>query len=299
MREPYYTPALRMIVQGATGTEGRRAVEFMKSYGTNVVAGVTPGKGGQQVSGVPIFNSIAEVVSEVGPIGGTSLYVPPAANKAAVTEAVNSGIKFVHILTEGTPRKDLAHLVALCEQKGVLLLGPGSLGIIVTDVNRIGMIGGPNPKEMYTKGSISIISRSGGMANEIVHFVSQHGHGVRAVVHLGAEKSTGVSLVEQLTTFLGDSETETIVIFEEIMHHDLTALYNFAQQESASKPIFLIVAGTSFTRVPADRPFGHFENLLNSNSTRLFKSFEDLQRIFHVRGITVLNHYDELQQQLH
>ncbi len=297
MREPYYTPMLRMIVQGATGTEGRRAVEFMKSYGTNVVAGVTPGKGGQEVSGVPIFNSIAEVISEIGTIDGTSLYVPPAANKAAVTEAVNNGITFVHILTEGTPRKDLAYLVTLCKQKGVLLLGPGSLGIIVTDINRIGMIGGPNPKETYTKGTISVISRSGGMANEIVHFLAQHEHGVRAVVHLGAEKSTGVSLTEQLTTFLNDSETETIVIFEEIMHHDLTALYNFAQHQSVSKPIFLIVAGTSFTRVPADRPFGHFENLLNNSSNHFFKSFEDLHQLFQKRGITVLNHYDALRQQ--
>ena len=252
---------MRVLVQGATGREGQRAIAFMRQYGTEVVAGVTPGKGGQEVAGVPVFNSVREALRAVGKIGAASQYVPPFAVAAAVAEAAEAGIPFVHVLTEGVPLKDLAQCVASCRQRGVRLLGPGSLGMLVVGEGRIGMLGGLDPRA-YPSGTTSVISRSGGMANEIARYLAEKGNGLRAVVHLGAEPIAGASLTDALEMLISDPGTARIVVFEEQAGADSTLLFDFGSRPAVSKPVLLSLVGVSSSALPEGAPFGHADALL-------------------------------------
>ena len=137
----------KIIIQGITGREGQRALQFMQNYNTQVIAGVTPGKGGQEVNGIPVFNSIKEINKK---IDISSIYVPAFAAKTAIQEAVKNDIKYVHCLTEGIPYQDLSEVVSLCNKKKVQLLGPGSIGHLIVDHGRIGMLGGDKPQKTYS-----------------------------------------------------------------------------------------------------------------------------------------------------
>src|SRR3989338_508799 len=211
----------KILVQGATGREGQRAIEFMKNYGTNVVAGVTPGKGGQEVLGVPIFNSIKEALGKVGPVDAVSTYVPPPACLSAIKEVIESEIPFIHLITDGVPYQDLASMVKLCRDNNVQFLGPGSLGVLTIGQGRVGFLGGTDPKKDYQAGEVSIISRSGGMTNEVAHYLNQYGIGLRTMIHLGSDKISGANVGEAINALSQDKQTKIIVVFEEIVNNDL------------------------------------------------------------------------------
>ena len=271
----------KIIIQGITGREGQRALEFMQNYHTQVIAGVTPGKGGQDVNGIPVFNSIKEVNKK---IDISSIYVPAFAAMAAIQEAVKNKIKFIHCLTEGIPYQDLSKIIQLCQQNKVQLLGPGSLGHLIVNQGRLGMLGGDNPDKIYFPGSISIISRSGGMINEIAHYLAKNKIGLRQVIHLGSEIISGSSLAQYLKLLYTDRKTKKIIIFDELTHNGLDELLNIKPQ----KPIILNLVGSSQSIMPSGVPFGHVDSLLKKDNQSLNQKINQLTK----QGFILANSYE-------
>lgn len=290
----YFRKEMKVLVQGATGREGQRAVGYMKDYFTNVVAGVTPGKGGQAVLDIPIFNSVEEAVKNVGKIDVSTLYVPPLNIKDAVQEALGGDISFIHILTEGIPYRDITDIIRLCRLKNAILLGPSSLGIIVTQEGRIGLLGGVNADQVYLPGDVSIISRSGGMTNEIANYLFLNSIGIRMAVHLGADVFSGISLVEQIKILEEDKGTKIILVFEELTHGAIYRLLEFLRSNSVTKKIILCLVGKSYSIIPQGASFGHIDALLKKATL----SYETLVDEFEKVGVGVVQSYEEFIQKI-
>ena len=281
---------MRVLIQGITGREGQRALEFMRRSGTDVPAGVTPGKGGQDVDGVPVFESIAEALDAVGPVDAVSMYVPARAVLPAAREAIEQGVPLIHILAEGMPARDKAELFARAEASGVSLLGPGSLGVLTLGEGRVGMVGGENPSATYKPGGTSIISRSGGMVNEIAHYLAQCGQGFRTMVHLGEEIVPGSTLIRELERLMGDQKTERVVIFDETTGPPASfrALASYASEKKLDKPVVMTLAGSSQSIMPAGIPFGHTEALAKKEGGEL----ADIMNMLRGAGISVVDSYE-------
>src|ERR671916_1022300 len=173
------------IVQGITGREAVNLTRECLDYGSNVVGGVTPGRKGREVHGVPVFDTVAQAIeNHGGPIDGSVVTVPPAFTKDAGLEAIENGIRLIVIVTERIPRGDVAQMVELAEMRGARIIGPNCLGLIVPDVIKMGGIGGPakNTEQAYQPGSVGVMSRSGGMTTEISSTLTAAGLGVSTAV---------------------------------------------------------------------------------------------------------------------
>ncbi|MDD2656762.1 MAG: CoA-binding protein, partial [Patescibacteria group bacterium] len=207
----------KVLVQGITGNEGEKAAKAMLDYGTNVIGGVRPGKGGEEVLGKPVFNTVAEAVSQFPDITTTAIYVPPFAAKAAILEAIEAGISQINTIVERVPIRDTAYCLAAAKEKNIQIIGPSSLGYIAPGLGRIGVVGGPKAQadEIFTPGGIGIISRSGGMTNEVSWQVRKAGLGQSTAVHVGGDLLMGTTYADLLKLFEKDEETKAVIIFGE------------------------------------------------------------------------------------
>ena len=211
------TTQTKVLVQGITGNEGEKAAKAMLDYGTNVIGGVRPGKGGEEVLGKPVFNTVAEAVAEFPDITTTTIYVPPFAAKAAILEAIEAGIPQINTIVERVPIRDTAYCLAVAREKNIQIIGPSSLGYIAPGIGRIGVVGGPKLQadEIFTPGSIGIISRSGGMTNEVSWQVRKAGLGQSTTVHVGGDLLMGTTYADLLKLFEKDEQTKAVIIFGE------------------------------------------------------------------------------------
>ena len=206
------------IVQGITGREAVNLTRECLDYGSKVVGGVTPGRKGREVHGVPVFDTVAQAVAHHGaPIDGSVVTVPPAFTKDAVLEAIVNGIKLIVIVTERIPRRDVAQMVELANMNGARIIGPNCLGLIVPDVCKMGGIGGPakDAAKAYAPGPVGVMSRSGGMTTEISSSLTQAGLGVSTAVSIGGDAIIGSAYAELMPYFEADEETKAIVIYTE------------------------------------------------------------------------------------
>src|ERR671936_80945 len=208
------------IVQGITGREAVNLTRECLDYGkgAQVVGGVTPGRKGRDVHGVPVFDTVAQCVAHHGgPIDGSVVTVPPAFAKDAVFEAIENGIKLVVVVTERIPRRDVAQMVELAGMHGARIIGPNCLGIIVPDVIKMGGIGGParNAAKAYTPGPVGVISRSGGMTTEMSSTLTAAGLGQSTAVSIGGDAIIGSTYARFIALFEADEQTEAIVIYSE------------------------------------------------------------------------------------
>jgi succinyl-CoA synthetase alpha subunit len=209
------------IVQGITGREAVNLTRECLDYGAGakVVGGVTPGRLGREVHGVPVFDTVAQAVAHHGaPIDGSVVTVPPAFTKDAVFEAIENGIRLVVIVTERIPRRDVAQMVELAALRGARIIGPNCLGVIVPDVVKMGGIGGParNAAQAYTPGPVGVISRSGGMTTEMSSTLSAAGLGQSTAVSIGGDAIIGSTYAELMGLFEADPQTQGIVIYTEM-----------------------------------------------------------------------------------
>jgi len=237
----------RVLIQGITGREGSARARFMSEYGTNVVAGVTPGRGGTEVWRIPVYNTVEEACKERGPIDLSVTFVPGPLVKDAVVEAINAGIKTIVMPVERVPLHDIIEMVHLAKQKGVKIIGPGSLGIISPEKAVAGWIGGSEElaKAVFKAGPVGVISRSGGQTTTICWAITKAGLGESTAVHVGSEPIVGMSPAEVLPLFEKDEQTEAIAFFGEIG--------TVAEEESAevikrgefTKPVVAYIAGTT------------------------------------------------------
>jgi len=252
----------RVLIQGITGTVGRDYAERMLKHGTPLVAGVTPGKGGQNVFGVPVYNSVEDAVLEKK-VDCSLVVVPAPFVKDAALEAIDAGVKTVVIYTEGVPVHDATYLVQYSRLKGTRIIGPNSAGVIspgkcnVSDIN----------DEFVKAGSIGIVSKSGTMTYEVMNGIFQYGLGVSTVACLGGDPIIGTRHVDILKLFEKDNETEAVILLGEIGGTDEVEAAKYIK--SMSKPVFAYIAGWA---APPGKRMGHAGAIIaGEKDTALYK----------------------------
>lgn len=238
----------RVVVQGITGGEGTFHTDRMLEYGTKVVAGVTPGKGGQTHLGVPVFNTVADAVEEEG-ANAAAIFVPPLFAADAVMEAASADIGLVVCITEGIPTFDMIKVKQLLQEKDGHLIGPNTPGIISPGKCKIGIM----PGHIHTPGSIGIISRSGTLTYEAVQQVSLQGYGQSTAIGIGGDPIVGLKFIELLQMFKEDKDTEAVVLIGEIGGTAEEEAAEYIKQEFP-KPVVSFIAGQT---APPGRRMGH------------------------------------------
>jgi succinyl-CoA synthetase alpha subunit len=249
------------IVQGITGREAVNLTRECLDYGAGaqVVGGVTPGRLGREVHGVPVFDTVAQAVQHHGaPIDGSVVTVPPAFTKDAVFEAIENGIKLIVIVTERIPRRDVAQMVELAQLRGARIIGPNCLGIIVPDVVKMGGIGGPakDAAKSYAPGPVGVISRSGGMTTEMSSTLTAAGLGQSTAVSIGGDAIIGSSYAELMPLFEADEQTQAIVIYTEPGGRMEAELARWVTENQSRLPIVAFMAGRFMDEMPG-MSFGH------------------------------------------
>jgi succinyl-CoA synthetase alpha subunit len=249
------------IVQGITGREAVNLTRECLDYGkgAKVVGGVTPGRKGREVHGVPVFDTVEQAVENHGaPITGSVVTVPPAFTKDAVFEALEHDIKLIVIVTERIPRRDVAQMVELADEKDARIIGPNCLGVIVPEVIKMGGIGGPakDAAKAYTPGPIGVMSRSGGMTTEISSTLTAAGLGQSTAVSIGGDAIIGSTYTELMPKFEADEQTEAIVIYSEPGGRMEADLANWVTENNSRLPIVAFMAGRFMDEMPG-MSFGH------------------------------------------
>jgi succinyl-CoA synthetase alpha subunit len=286
------------IVQGITGREAVNLTRECLDYGkgAKIVGGVTPGRLGRDVHGVPVFDTVAQAVAHHGGAGGDGIYgsvvtVPPAFTKDAVFEAIENGIKLVVIVTERIPRGDVAQMVEVANEHGARIIGPNCLGVIVPDVIKMGGIGGPakNAAQAYTPGSIGVISRSGGMTTEMSSTLKAAGLGQSTAVSIGGDAIIGSSYAELMPLFEADEQTEAIVIYTEPGGRMEAELARWVTENNSRLPIVAFMAGRFMDEMPG-MSFGHAGTIVEGKEDT---AAEKIARLAEA-GITVAEEISEI-----
>ncbi len=282
------------IVQGITGREAVNLTRECLDYGAGakVVGGVTPGRLGREVHGVPVFDTVAQAVEHHGaPIYGSVVTVPPAFTKDAVFEAVENGVKLVVIVTERIPRRDVAEMVELATLRGARIIGPNCLGIIVPDVIKMGGIGGParNAAQAYTPGPIGVISRSGGMTTEMSSTLSAAGLGQSTAVSIGGDAIIGSSYAELMPLFEADEQTQGIVIYTEPGGRMEAELARWVTENNSRLPIVAFMAGRFMDEMPG-MSFGHAGTIVEGKEDTASEKIARLAQA----GITVAERIEDI-----
>jgi len=238
----------RVVVQGITGGEGTFHTQRMQEYGTKIVAGVTPGKGGQTHLGVPVYNTVAEAVEKEG-ANASAIFVPAFFAGDAVMEAADAGVKVIVCITEGIPTFDMIKVKQFLDGKDCNLIGPNTPGIISPGKCKIGIM----PGHIHTPGSIGIISRSGTLTYEAVDQVSQQGYGQSTAIGIGGDPIVGLNFVDLLQHFKEDKDTEAVILIGEIGGTAEEEAAEYIKKEF-SKPVASFIAGQT---APPGRRMGH------------------------------------------
>jgi succinyl-CoA synthetase alpha subunit len=254
----FVNQSTRLVVQGITGRDGSFHSKQMIAYGTNVVAGVTPGKGGQQFEGrVPVFNTVAEAVKATG--ANTSvIYVPPPFAAAAIAEAVDAGLELVVCITEGIPVLDMARTMPFVRERGARLIGPNCPGLITPGVAKVGII----PGQICRPGRVGLVSRSGTLTYEVVNQLTRNGIGQSTCVGIGGDPIIGTNFIDVLAAFQADPDTDAIVMMGEIGGTDEQKAAAFIA-EHVTKPVVGFIAGQT---APPGRRMGHAGAIVSGSS---------------------------------
>lgn len=283
----------KIIGQGMTGAEGSRALEWALEYGTNFVAGVTPGKGGQEVLGVPIFNSVKEAVGEIGEVDGSVIFVPPRFAKEAAFEAMEAGIKFLVIIAEKVPTKDGALIYAKAKEMGVNVVGPNTVGLINPSRKlKLGLIGGGEPTKMFIPGDIAVISKSGSMTAELSLGLKRAGLGVSWAVGIGGDRIIGTDFVDILLELEKDESTKASVIFGELGGTYEERVAEYVKDGQIKKRVIAFIAGEFTQTLPSDVQFGHAGAIIEG--TRGLP--EHKRRVLREAGVRVADSLDEIPE---
>jgi succinyl-CoA synthetase alpha subunit len=256
----------RVIVQGITGREAATFTKDMLDYGTKVVAGVTPGKQGQNVHGVPVFDTVRQALKE-HPANAAVISVPPALVKGAVLEALDNDITLLVVVSERVPRKDSIEFLEVAREKNVRIIGPNTLGLISPHRMKLGMAGGPveDVKKAYMPGSVGIASRSGGMTTEIANLLTTNGIGQSTCVGVGGDPVVGSNFLDLIPLYDKDPDTKAVVIFCEPGGVIEEKLAEFVVDENISLPIIAFIAGRFVDDMPGIR-FGHAATIVEGDT---------------------------------
>lgn len=282
----------RVLVQGITGNEGSRATQLMKEYGTQVLAGVTPGKGGQSVEDVPVYDTVKEAMENHHGINASIVYVPPFATKDAVFEAIANGVELLNVITEGVPIRDIIEMIAFAKIHGARIVGPSSIGILSPEKCRLGVIGGLNEmvRKIYKPGEIGILSKSGGMTNETAWVVRQAGLGQSTVVGIGGDVIIGSNFADLLLLFENDKQTKGVVMFGELGGTYEEQVAELVKNNEFTKPVAFFIAGRFAEQMQEGMAFGHAGAIIEGSKGLPSEKINTLRKA----GIIVVEHHDQL-----
>jgi succinyl-CoA synthetase alpha subunit len=258
----------RVVVQGITGKEGTFHTEQMLAYGTAVVAGVTPGKGGQSIQGVPVFNSLHEAVEKEG-VNTSCLFVPPPFAADAIIEGVSADLDVVVCITEGIPTLDMLKVAAFLEGKKSVLIGPNCPGIISPGKTKVGIM----PGHIHTPGSVGVISRSGTLTYEVVDQLTRVGLGQSTCLGIGGDPIVGTTFIDHLKRFMEDPDTQGVVIIGEIGGSAEEEAAKYIQAEF-DKPVIAFIAGQT---APPGKRMGHAGAIISGGEGKAQDKIEALE----------------------
>jgi succinyl-CoA synthetase alpha subunit len=266
----------RLVVQGITGRDGSFHTKQMMEYGTRVVAGVTPGKGGQKFEQkVPVFNTVADAVKQAG--ANTSvIYVPPAGAAGAVMEAADAGVKLIVCITEGVPVMEMTRVMPYVRARGARLIGPNCPGLISPGQSKVGII----PGNICAPGRVGLVSRSGTLTYEVVNHLTKRGIGQSSCVGIGGDPIIGTNFIDCLSAFEQDPDTDAVVMIGEIGGTDEQNAARFVK-EKMSKPVVGFIAGQT---APKGRRMGHAGAIISGSSG----TAEEKMAAFADAGIAVM-----------
>lgn len=235
----------KVLVQGITGREGVVRTKLMTDYGTNVVAGVTPGKGGQEVHGIPVYDSVEEAAEKKGRIDISVIFVPAHLVKNSALEAMDAGVKLLVIVPDRVPIFDVLEIARFARQKQARFVGPNTLGLVSPGKAVLGMIGGraERAREWFKQGSVGVSSRSGGMTSAISYYLTSAGLGQSTIVHVGGDAVIGLSHPEIMEMFEKDEQTRIVVMFGEIGTSQEERVADLIEQGKFTKPIVAYIGG--------------------------------------------------------
>jgi succinyl-CoA synthetase alpha subunit len=282
------------IVQGITGREAVNLTRECLDYGSRVVGGVTPGRKGREVHGLPVFDTVQQVTEAAGEVpNGSVVTVPPAFTKDAVMEAIEAGIELVVIVTERIPRRDVAEMVELAKMRDARIIGPNCLGLIVPEICKMGGIGGPakDAAKAYAPGSIGVMSRSGGMTTEISSTLTAAGLGQSTAISIGGDAIIGSTYAELMPLFEADEQTKAIVIYTEPGGRMEAQLAEWVKENDSRLPIVAFMAGRF---MDADEmkgmSFGHAGTIVEGAEDTATEKIARLEGA----GIPVVERIDEI-----
>ncbi|MHC4947054.1 MAG: succinate--CoA ligase subunit alpha [Planctomycetota bacterium] len=241
----------RVLVQGITGREGRARTKLMREFGTDVVAGCTPGKGGQDVEGVPVFDTVADAIATVGAVDISVVFVPARLVKAAAIEAIEAGVRLLVLVPDRVPLWDAMEIAAAAEGSGAAFVGPNTLGVISPGRGVVGMIGGRADaarrwfNEPVPGRTVGVISRSGGMTSSCGYYLSRAGVGLSTLVHVGGDSVIGLPIPDVAERFEADDETDAIVVFGEIGGSQEERLAELITAGRVTKPVIAYIGGAA------------------------------------------------------
>jgi succinyl-CoA synthetase alpha subunit len=275
----------RVLVQGITGRDGSFHTKLMLEYGTNIVAGVTPGKGGSDYLGIPIFDTVKEAVKKTSP-NTSIIFVPPQFAVDAIYEAVDNGISLIVVITEGIPIHDMIKVKNYLDRKGVRLIGPNCPGIITPNECKVGIM----PSHIFRRGKIGVVSRSGTLTYEIVNQLTINGFGQSTAIGIGGDPIIGSKFVDILKLFNEDNETEAVVLIGEIGGTDEQDAAEYIKKEFR-KPVVAFIAGRT---APPERRMGHAGAIIAGSEG----TAEEKIRAFESAGVKVASLPEEVPKLL-
>ncbi len=245
-----------VIVQGITGREGSLRSKYMKDYGTRVLAGTSPGRGGEEVAGIPVYNTVKEAVKAQGQIDMSVTFIPGPGLKMAAREAIDGGIKIIVCPVERVPLHDIMEMVALAKKAGVMIVGPGSIGVISPGKAVAGWLGGNIEwaTKLFHPGPIGVLSRSGGESGTVPWVLKQGGIGVSTAIHTGTEPILGMSFADFLLQFEKDEQTLAVAAFGEIGGSQEEEAAELIRAGRVTKPFVIYIAGAA---APEGQRFSH------------------------------------------
>lgn len=271
----------KVIVQGVTGRDGSFHTKQMIEYGTNIVAGVTPGKGGQEEHGVPVFDSVVQAKKQTG-ANAAIIYVPAKFAKDAILEDVDAGISLIVCITEGIPVLDMVEVVGEVKKNNVFLIGPNCPGIISPGKSKLGIM----PGQIHKPGSIGVISRSGTLTYEVVDQLTRNGIGQSTCIGLGGDPVIGTRFVDVLEMFMEDDETKGIVLVGEIGGEDEQIAAEYIKKH-VTKPVVGFIAGRN---APEGKRMGHAGAIVSSGET----TAETKREVLKTAGVRVVDFPDQI-----
>jgi succinyl-CoA synthetase alpha subunit len=280
-----------ILVQGITGREASLFVPQSIEYGARIAAGVSPGREGQCVAGVPVYDSVAKALEHSPEINASIVAVPPLAALDAVLEAIDHGIALITIMTERIPQRDVARMVAQSERRGTRIIGPNSLGVICPGVTRLGNLGGTaeNTRMSFTPGPVGVLSRSGGLTCEIASLLSRSGIGQSACVSVGGDPMVGSTFADLFRLFVEDEATRAVVLLCEPggrMEEEFGEMY---AAHGPTKPVAAFVAGQFVESMPGTR-FGHASVIVQGGRG----SARDKIELLRAAGVLVADRFSHL-----